>query len=145
MIKYITVIDTPSITLELMGRKKEYKNSQEVNEDLYVKAYPQYFRKIGEIKGYNGYLATPYFVPVDNDPIKDFAKKEEIRKTEKIVITKNQDPEIKEVKIEQIADIAEKIEDIIEKELDVDIDSEDIEESINAEDAEEDVVIETEE
>jgi len=104
MIKYITVIDTPSITLELMGRKKEFKNSQEVKEDLYTKLYPQYFKKIGEIKGYNGYLAKPYFVPVDDDPIKDFVKKEEIRKTEKIVAIKKQDPEIKEVKIEQIAD-----------------------------------------
>jgi len=140
MIKYITVIDTPSITLELMGRKKEYKNSQEVNEDLYVRAYPQYFKKIGEIKGYSNYLAKPYFIPVDNDPIKEFVKKEEVRKAEKI---EKKDSKILQVNLEEIA---EKIEDTIEEELKVDIDSEDIEKIIEeSTNAEEDVVIETEE
>jgi len=112
MIKYITVLDTPLITLDLMGRKKTYKNSQEVHEDAYTKAYPQYFKKIGEIKGYGKFLATPIFIPID-DPIKDFVKKEEIRKTEKIIIAKNKNLEIKEVKIEQIADIEDIIEDAV--------------------------------
>ena len=120
MIKYIAVLDTPSITLDLMGRKKTYKNSQEVNEDIYIKAYPQYFRKIGEIKGYSKYLATPVFIPVENDPIKDFLKKEEIRKTEKKI--KAKDSRIHEVKIDKIA---EEVEDEIEDEIqDVKIETE---------------------
>lgn len=142
MIKYITVLDTPSITLELMGRKKEYKNSQEVNEDIYIKSYPQYFKKIGEMKGYSSHLAVPRFVPIENDPIKDFVNKEEIRKTEKKIEIK--DSEIQEVKIDKIAEAAEEIEDIIEEKYDVDIDSEEIEDIIE-EVLELDVKIETEE
>ena len=143
MIKYITVIDTPSIILEIMGRKKEYKNSQEVNEDIYVKTYPQYFRKIGEMKGYNTHLAVPRFVPIENDPIKDFVNKEEIRKIEKKVQSK--DSRIQQVKIEEIVEMAEDIEEVIEEKYNIDIDSEDIEDIIKESLEDIGVKIETEE
>lgn len=119
MIKYITVLDTPSITLDLMGRTKTYENSQEVHEDAYTRAYPQFFKKIGEIKGYGKFLATPVFTPIESDPIRDFVNKEEVRKTEKKIEIK--DSEIQEVKIDKIAEAAEEIEDIIEEVLEQDV------------------------
>jgi len=77
MIKYITIIKSHDIVLNLMGREKTFINNQEVHEDAYTKAYPQYFKKIGEIKGYSNYLAVPTFIP---DPIEEFNEKESIRK-----------------------------------------------------------------
>jgi len=134
MIKYKTIIDTPSITLNLMGREKIFMKNQEVNDDAYTKAYPKYFKKIGEINGYGKFLATPIFTSIENDPIKDFLNKEEVRKRVKV-------SEIKEVIIEKIA---EDIEEKIEKKFDIDINSEDIEDIIE-ESFEYDAKIETEE
>jgi hypothetical protein len=128
MIKYITVIEDNEISLDLMGRKKIFKKDEEVNYDVYVKAYPQYFKKIGIMKGYSSYLATPTFIP---DQIEEFVEKEAIRKVE---ISENS--EIKEVDIDEIA---EEIEEVIEEKFDIDIDKKDIEEII------EDVIFETEE
>lgn len=114
MIRYITTINKPSITLNLMGRKKEYLNSQEVNEDAYVRAYPQHFKKVGEIKGYNVHLAKPLFIPFESDPIKDFVNKEEKRKSEKIEETQAQQV-LMEVQIEEIVnDFIEESKEFIE-------------------------------
>ncbi len=102
MIKYITVIDTPTITLDLMGRKKVFSNDEEVHEDIYTKAYPKYFKRLGEIKGYNGYLTTPIFIP---DTIHDFMAKEELRISTKPKESPKELP--KEVKIDELALAAE--------------------------------------
>jgi len=122
-----------------MGRNKEFFKDSEVTEDAYTKAYPQYFKKIGEISGYNSFLATPVFIP---DPIKEFVEKEEERQKEKITE-------------ENINDVAEVIEDFIENIADVDVDRKDIKDILVAEETEveielsdfdeEDVKIETEE
>ena len=82
MIKYVVVLDKPNITLKLMGRKKTFKNGEEVNECAYTKAYPKHFSRIGEVKGYYNHLNTPLFVP---DQISDFLQKEVVRKEEKII------------------------------------------------------------
>jgi hypothetical protein len=117
MIKYITVLDSHEITLNLMGRKKTFTNKQEVHGDAYTKAYPQYFKKIGEITGYNSYLAVPTFI---SDPIEEFTMKESVRKKAKIIEEKIK---ISEVDIEEIAtDLEEAIEEI----YDVDINKDDL-------------------
>jgi hypothetical protein len=125
MIKYITIINDSEITLNLMGRKKTFKNKEEVHGDAYTNAYPQYFKKIGEIKGYSNYLAVPTFIP---DPIEDFIEKEKHRKTEK-KLTIKRNIGISEVDIEEIAS---DIEDAIEEKYDIDINSEDIEDILDA-------------
>jgi hypothetical protein len=81
MIKYIVDIDSPKIVLDIMGRKKTFFYNEEVNEDIYTKTYPAYFKRIGIIKGYNHNLSTPTFIP---DSINDFINKEQNRKNLKI-------------------------------------------------------------
>ena len=81
MIKYIVDIDSPKIVLDIMGRKKTFFSNEEVNEDIYTKTYPAYFKRIGIIKGYNHNLSTPTFIP---DSINDFINKEQNRKNLKI-------------------------------------------------------------
>ena len=98
MIKYITVLDKAQITLNLMGRKKIFKKNEEVLEDIYTKSYPQYFKRIGEVKGYNSFLSSPIFIP---DPIIEFLEKEKARKP-----TKKQNLPT-EVKIDEIAELIE--------------------------------------
>jgi len=116
MIKYITVLDSDTITLGLMGRKKTFNNGDEVNDDAYVKAYPQHFERIGEIKGLSSFLSTPIFVP---DTILDFVEKEKVRK--ETIQAEFVKPT--EVTIDKLAD---ELEDKIEEALGVDIDKEDI-------------------
>ena len=99
MIKYITVLDKDKIVLDLMGRKKTFNNDEEVHEDIYTKAYPQYFKRIGEIIGVKGFLTTPLFIA---DPIDDFLAKEIIRGEPKTI-----DKELPiEVKIDELAEAA---------------------------------------
>ena len=102
MTKYITVIDTDTITLDIMGRKKTFKNSEELNGNLYTDTYPQYFKKIGTFMGYGTYLAKPIFIP---DYIEEFVQKEEKRKEE---ILKSETLETletpEEVTMEEISD-----------------------------------------
>jgi len=105
MIKYITVIDSHKITLDLMGRKKTFTNKQEVHGDAYTKAYPQHFKKIGEVKGYNSYLAVPTFIP---DPIEEFTRKESARKKAKKDKVPNK-IEVSEVDIEEIGTDLEEV------------------------------------
>lgn len=108
MIKYITVLDSHEITLNLMGHKKTFTNKQEVQGDAYTKAYPQHFKKIGEITGYNSYLAVPTFIP---DPIEEFTQKESVRKKVKAA----NKIELSEVDIEEIAlDLVDPIEEILD-------------------------------
>ena len=102
MIKYITVLDKEQITLNLMGRKKVFENNEEVHEDIYTKSYPQYFKRIGVIKGYGGFLTTPTFIP---DPISDFLEKEKVRKVHNPLESQPVLP--KEVKIDEIANALE--------------------------------------
>jgi len=95
MIKYKTIINENEITLNLMGREKTFLKNEEVTGDAYTKAYPQYFKKIGEVIGYNTFLATPVFIP---DPIQEFVQKEEARKSIKI------QEDIQEVDIDDITE-----------------------------------------
>ena len=77
MIKYKVVLNKiDSIELDLLGRKKLFIKDQEVQESAYTKSYPQYFKRVGEEKGYDIILAKPIFIP---DPIIDFVTKEEER------------------------------------------------------------------
>ena len=80
MVKYEVVCED-FVTLRIMGRKRVFNNGETCKENAYTKNYPQYFKRIGEMVGYNLYLATPTFIP---DSINDFMRKEEIRKSEKI-------------------------------------------------------------
>jgi hypothetical protein len=100
MIQFKVAITEKTIKLNLMGREKIYNNGDIVTEDAYTKAYPKYFKRMGEIKGYDTYLSTPVFVP---DRIEDFVKKEVERKK---VITKKVSKK-KEVEIDEIAIAAE--------------------------------------
>jgi len=121
MIKYITVIDSHKITLDLMGHKKTFTNKQEVHGDAYTKAYPQHFKKIGEVKGYNSYLAVPTFIP---DPIKEFTRKESARKKAKKGKVPNK-AEVSEVDIEEMGtDLEEVSEEVTEEVLDVKFETE---------------------
>jgi len=103
MIKYKTTINENEITLNLMGREKTFLKDEEVTGDAYTKAYPQYFKKIGEVIGYNAFLATPVFIP---DPIQEFVQREEARKSVKV------QEDIHEVKEVDIDDIAEDVQDV---------------------------------
>ena len=118
MIKYKTIINKNSITLNLMGREKIFMKDQEVNEDAYTRAYPQYFKKIGEVTGYNIFLAAPVFIP---DPIEEFTQREDIRKS------------LKQREVHEVQEVQE-----VQEVHEVDID--DI-----AQDTTEDVIFETEE
>jgi hypothetical protein len=123
MIRYITVLNTYDITLDLMGRKKTFTNKQEVYGDAYTKAYPQYFKKIGEVIGYNSYLAVPTFIP---DPIEEFTRKESVRKkAKKDKVAKK--IEVSEVDIEEIA---ADLEEVIEEKYNVDIDKDNLVDTI---------------
>jgi len=135
MIKYITILNEKSIVLNLMGREKEFINGQEVTEDAYTNAYPQYFKKIGEMKGYGSYLATPVFIP---DPIIEFVQKEDKRKK----IKNNKKTEISNLSKQDTSELVDEIEDLIEEKYDIDITEEDKD---LIEDLIEDVKIETEE
>ena len=79
MVKYIAVLDSDEITLDIMGRKKVFKNNTEYDECIYIKTYPVHFKRIGNTIGYNLALAKPLFIM---DPIVEFTQKEAIRKTE---------------------------------------------------------------
>lgn len=96
MIKYITNIDANEISLNIMGREKIFMKNEEVYEDIYTKAYPQYFKRLGELKGHDSYLSKPIFVP---DIIEDFLLKEDKRKKEKSEIN-----EVQEVPLDEIAE-----------------------------------------
>ena len=137
MITYIVVSNDETITLNIMGRTKTFTRDEAVTEDAYTKAYPQHFQRIGETKGYSNFLSVPTFIP---DAINEFVKKEEARsENNKVEINQSK---IKEVEIDEIA---EAIEEYVESEYNIDIDSDDIKEIIENEFDENDVTIETEE
>jgi nitrogenase subunit NifH len=79
MIKYKVISKTPSITLSITrGRSKEFKQGEIVDQSGYTELFPENFEKVGEVKGLSSFLATPTFI---EDPIKEFIKKEEDRKS----------------------------------------------------------------
>lgn len=115
MIKYITVFEEAQKTLTLMGRKKTFTSNTEVNEDIYTKAYPQYFKRIGEVTGVIGYLNTPVFV---RDSIDDFLRKEEVRAVEKPKEKETILP--KEVKIDELVEASKEFNSDVKIEIEED-------------------------
>jgi len=99
MIKYKVNIKEDSIILDIMGRKKTFYKDQEVNEDIFIKTYLHFFKKIGTMTGYMANLATPMFIP---DPITDFLYKEKDRIEEKKDKNINNIEEPEEVNFEDL-------------------------------------------
>lgn len=95
MIKYKVDLKQAQISLELLGHKKIFRRGDEVKEDAYTKAYPKFFKRIGEIEGVRNFLGEPIFVP---DQISEFLEKEKVRKKEK-----KKKSTLKEVEIDEIA------------------------------------------
>jgi len=85
MKQYKTIINEPNIVLSIMNREKLFKKFEIVNENIYTKTYPDFFREIGEVKGIKSFLSKPFF------------KKEEklIKKT------------VKQVKLEELSKLSE--------------------------------------
>lgn len=120
MIKYITVISKDEICLNIMGRTATFTKDQEVTENAYTKAYPQYFKRIGEITGFSSFLATPLYVA---DPIQDFLAKEKERKkyinipSDKVLIKK--DDEVKKAIEDSLAEVSS-IEELFDVKIETD-------------------------
>jgi hypothetical protein len=122
MTKYIVNINVPTIELDVLGRKTLFKKNEEVSGNTYTKCYPQYFKKIGEVKGYNINLATPTFIP---DIIQEFAEKEKERrpKTKKVKV-QDIEPLVPIVQEKtQVQELEELFEELVE-EFDIKIETE---------------------
>jgi hypothetical protein len=134
MIKFKAELTSPNIELNIMGRKRTFKNGEEVGENAYTKAYPQHFVRIGEEFGYSVHLTKPVFIA---DPIEEFLKKEEERKegSQKYISDTLEDEFI--VQKDELADA---IAEHIESNYSIDVDEEEIEDIID----DFDVKIETE-
>jgi hypothetical protein len=91
-----------------MGRIKTFYNKEEVTDNIYTKTYPEYFRRIGMIKGYDANLCVPVFIP---DAIEEFVSKENIRKEENKKLV--QEPALKETleiqEVQETQDEPEKV------------------------------------
>ena len=70
------------VTLTLANRKKIFIKDEEVQENIYTKAYPKSFSKIGITSGFSKHLSVPVFIP---DHIDDFVTKENNRKEQKVI------------------------------------------------------------
>jgi len=93
------------IKLTSSGHPREFKKGEEVHENIYTELYPQFFKKVGDLEGYQYVFAKPLFIP---DPIDEFNEKEDKRKKEKKAIK-----EVKEVK--EVNEIDELIEGTYEE------------------------------
>lgn len=133
MIQYKADLLVPQIELNIMGRKRVFKNGEETGENAYTKAYPQYFKRIGRTVGYSVHLSKPIFIA---DPIEEFIKKEEDRKptSQKYISAVTE-----EEKVDLKDEIADAIAEHLEEKHNIDIDEEEIEDIID----EFDVKIET--
>lgn len=80
MIRYKVVIDKEEVTLSIQSRDRTFYNGDELDENIYTKTYPKFFKKVGETTGYMNHLAAIEFI---SSPIQDFTSKEKSRKEEK--------------------------------------------------------------
>lgn len=117
MIKYVTILNKDEVQLNIMGRIATFTNNQEVTENAYTKAYPMYFKRVGEITGFNSFLAKPMFLA---DPIEEFLTKEAERNI--YIPIKNQSNSSK--KIANDNSISEAIKVLLEEDFDVKIEIE---------------------
>ena len=106
--------------LTVQGRKRFFRKNEEVEESAYTKAFPKYFKKIGEIeikKPHQAIIMKPISTRKD-DAIETFIKKEKILKedenfkevnnVEEIVDTYKESEQVNKQKTQQNKSIKQK-------------------------------------
>lgn len=95
MKRYETLED---VTLEIKGRKKEYKKGEIVLENTYTKTFKDAFTMVGDEIGYGKIGSKPKTIDKPKKTKNDSSTRRVIRKTQPKVVDKIGDLENKESK-----------------------------------------------